>query len=167
LSAALGPVAGPIFHKLLNQSGAFKESRNIQGSEQKAVLFGKQSVLVNGQEHTTVASGGKLLLTSNDEAVFHTRGKAEVVGVESAYLASAKKVDLLSRGTLQLDVTDRSGHGFTYHPLNGKMFDISVAQMRMSTSTPQPEPDANGKWPADPEMAGKIVLESWKNKSPN
>lgn len=150
MSTLLGPIAGAFAFQFLSKNAAFEEARNIQGSEQKAILFGKQSVFVNGQEQTTIASGKKLLLTSNDEAVFHTRGAAEVVGIDSVYVASAKQVDVLSRGTYELKVTDRGG-GDTVG--DDKALVRFVVQPTGKLPTPKRAPGPAGSLTADVLLA--------------
>jgi type VI secretion system secreted protein VgrG len=91
------------------QRAAYKESRNLQGSEQHSVLFGKQSAYVTGQKYAAMSSLGKVLVTSDQQTVVHSRGNAEVAGVGRLLLSSAKVVDVLSRGSFVVKVTDGGG----------------------------------------------------------
>jgi hypothetical protein len=100
---ALTPILGPWLTKRYC-SDAFNESRNIQGSENHAILFGKQSAFVSGDQHTTVSSKHKVVVTADELALVHARGEAELAG-GIASVSGSEMVNVGSRGDLYVVAT--------------------------------------------------------------
>lgn len=100
---ALTPILGPWLTKRYC-SDAFNEARNIQGSENHAILFGKQSAFVSGDEHTTISSKKKVVVTADELALMHARGDAELAG-GCAAMTGSDMVNITSRGDLYLNAT--------------------------------------------------------------
>lgn len=103
LMALLPPPVGPALAAKFGRD-AFNESRNIQGSEDHVVLFGKKSAYLTGHEHTTVSSYGRVVITSDERTVVHARGKAEIAGGET-FVSASDVVDVCSRGEIWLQAT--------------------------------------------------------------
>ncbi len=96
LPLLLIPVLGPLLAKTFT-TDAFKESRNIQGSEEHSVCFGKRSVHVASNENAALTADKKVVVTAEREATFHSRGTTEIAG-DSVLLSSGRLVDIMTRG---------------------------------------------------------------------
>lgn len=98
------PLVGPIL-AYRYKSEAFKEARNIGGSDDHSVLFGRKSVFVSGEEHAALSSMQKVVVTADEQVEVHSRGDTEITGLHSAMVTSAHLVDVLSRGKVTLKAT--------------------------------------------------------------